>query len=290
VFKACTALLKPSTEDEEVTKGTVSIQNAVDQINMQLLHSPNDKKLKKTTVYNAIARGSFGVSPLKNGRPRKVLPELTCGLACHAVMMQASGKGEASSLKMRAIAGALMLGTQFENKFSTDYLWQRTRIEHPKMIYPAKAIDNEDRHVDWLTYKNINDWNKRAKEFLIDIGMCTPERGLIRKSLVCLTCLPYYRWTIVLTCLLFYHDVFIADAVESEVGLVHEDDVDRFLTLNETHYEFSIVGAKGGATVGRYINPSFPRSGERCIVSNFHTTGVFGTTLRGEPLPPGEND
>ena len=64
-FKACTALLKPSTEDEEGTKGTVSIQNAVDQINMQLLHSPNDKKLKKTTVYNAIVRGSFGVSPLK---------------------------------------------------------------------------------------------------------------------------------------------------------------------------------------------------------------------------------
>jgi hypothetical protein len=64
-FKACTALLKPLTEDEEVTKGTVSIQNAVDQINMQLLHSPNDKKLKKTTVYNAIVRGSFGVSPLK---------------------------------------------------------------------------------------------------------------------------------------------------------------------------------------------------------------------------------
>ena len=185
-FKACTALLKPSTEDEEGTKGTVSIQNAVDQINMQLLHSPNDKKLKKTTVYNAIARGSFGVSPLKNGRPRKVPPELTRGLACHAVMMQSSGEGEASSLKMRAIAGALTLGTQFENKFSTDYLWQRTRIEHPKMLYPAKAIDNEDRCVDWLTYKNINDWNKRAKKILIDIGMCTPERGLIRKSLVCL--------------------------------------------------------------------------------------------------------
>jgi hypothetical protein len=128
-FKACTALLKPSrTEDEEVTKGTVSIQNAVDQINMQMLHSPNDKKLKKTTVYNAIARGSFGVSPLKNGRPRKVPPELTRGLACHAVMMQASGEGEASSLKMRAIAGALTLGTQFENKFSTDYLCVGTRL------------------------------------------------------------------------------------------------------------------------------------------------------------------
>ena len=72
----------------------------------------------------------------------------------------------------------------------------------------------------------------------------------------------------------------------SEVGLVHPDDVDWFLTMDETHHEFTTVGAKGGASAGRYINPSFPRSGERCIASNFHTTGVYGTTLRGEPLPP----
>ncbi len=50
------------------------------------------------------------------------------------------------------------------------------------------------------------------------------------------------------------------------MGLVHEDDVDWFLTLDETHHEFSTVGARGGAAAGRYINPSFPRSGEQCIV------------------------
>ncbi len=88
--------MKPSTEEEEVKpcgvtslKGTISIQNALDQINKQLLYSPNDKKLTKMTVHNAIAWGSFGVSPLKNGRPRKH------SLTCHAVMMQFSGKGEA---------------------------------------------------------------------------------------------------------------------------------------------------------------------------------------------------
>jgi len=32
------------------------------------------------------------------------------------------------------------------------------------------------------------------------------------------------------------------------VGLVHEDNVDWFLTLDETHHEFSTVGAKGDAT------------------------------------------
>ncbi len=83
---------------------------------------------------------------------------------------------------------------------------------------------------------------------------------------------------------LFVH--YFSDGVESKVGLVHEDNVKWFLTLDETHHKFSAVGAKGGANAGRYANSSFPRLGERCIVSNFHTTGVYATTLRGEPLPP----
>jgi hypothetical protein len=70
------------------------------------------------------------------------------------------------------------------------------------------------------------------------------------------------------------------------MGLVHEDDVDWFLTLDKTHHEFSTVGARGGAAAGRNINPSFPRLGERCIVSTFHTTGVYDITLRGKPLIP----
>ena len=190
-FKACTRLLKPAVAEDRsrgVTsmKGPVSVRKAVDRLNNEMLSSPNDRKLTKSAIQNAVARGSFGVSPLKNGRPRIVPPELTHGLACHAVMMQASGEGEASSLKMRALAGALTMGTRHENKFSTDYLWQRTRNNHPRMIMPAKAINNEDRRVDWLTYKNIKDWNQKAKEFLISIGMGTPEQGLIRKSFVCL--------------------------------------------------------------------------------------------------------
>jgi hypothetical protein len=88
-------------------------------------------------------------------------------------MMQASGEGEASSLKMIAILSAITLGTQFKNKFSTDYLWKKTRLDHPRLIMPAKAIDNKDCRVDWLMYQNIIHWNTLAKEFLITIGMGT---------------------------------------------------------------------------------------------------------------------
>ena len=144
-FKACTGLLKPAAGD---TTSRISVQKAVDRINSELLSSPGHKKLKKSTIHAAIGRGSFGVSPLKNGRPRIVPPQVTHGLACHAVMMQSSGEGVASSLKMRAVASALTLGTAHQNLFSADYLWQRTRMDHPSMIMPAKAINNEDRRVD----------------------------------------------------------------------------------------------------------------------------------------------
>jgi hypothetical protein len=71
----------------------------VNQNKKKMLNSFHDKKLTKSTIYNAIVRGDFGVSLLKTGRRGLIPPELTHGLACHSVMMQASGEGEASSLK-----------------------------------------------------------------------------------------------------------------------------------------------------------------------------------------------
>ena len=124
---------------------------------------------------------SFGVSLLKNGRPRIVPPQVTHGLACHAVMMQLSSEDKAYSLKMRAIASALKLGMTYQNLFSTDYLWQRTQIDHPSMIMPAKAVNNKDRQVDWVKYKNIKNWNQKAKQFLVSLGMWLPRQGLICK-------------------------------------------------------------------------------------------------------------
>jgi hypothetical protein len=179
----------------------------VNRIYKEMLNSPSDKNLTKSTIYNAVAQGDFGVSPLKNGQKGVIPPELTHALICHSVMMQASGEGEASSLKMRAILSAITLGTKFKNKSSADYLWRKTRLDHPHLIMPAKAIDNKDRRVDWLTYQNINDWNTQAKLFLVAIGMGTEDQGLIRKCFVCIhfcqhvtqpiflfECLFHFRW------------------------------------------------------------------------------------------------
>ena len=94
-------------QNSEGKRGT-GFSSVISRINEEMISSPNDKKLTKSSVHRAVSQGQFGVSPVKKGRPSKVPPELTRGLACHAVMMQIAGEGEASSLKMRVIAAAIM--------------------------------------------------------------------------------------------------------------------------------------------------------------------------------------
>ena len=74
--------------------------------------------------------------------------------------------------------------------------------------------------------------------------------------------------------------------LESEVSLVHLDDIYWFLTVDETHHKLSSEGNKGGSTELRWYNPSFPRSGERVVATQNHVTGVYTYNLAGESLPP----
>jgi hypothetical protein len=143
----------------------MGIRSVVRRINNEMLTSLGNRKLSISTVHRAVQRGEFGISPKKIGRRSTLQPELTHGLAVHSVMMQLSGEGEMSSLKMRTLATAIMLGTPHEGKLTLAHIWKATRHNHPEYIKPKKAVDNEDRRVDWLTFKNITDWNIRAKSF-----------------------------------------------------------------------------------------------------------------------------
>jgi hypothetical protein len=163
-YKAATLAMQSTAGSKQCSTG---LWATVNHINKKMINSPNDEKLTKSTIYNSVAWGDFGVSPLMNSRQGVIPPKLTHGLACHFVMMQASGEGEALLLKMRAILLAITLGTKFENTFFINYLWRKTRLDHPPLIMPEKAIDNKDCRVDWLTYQNINNWNTRAKKLLL---------------------------------------------------------------------------------------------------------------------------
>ena len=180
-FKAATQQLRRNQlDDNSQGKRGHGLRAIVKKANDEMLSSPNDKKLTRSVLHNAMLRGDFGVSPPKIGRKPVVPHTLTYSLATHSTMMQVSGDGEASASKMKAVASALMIETPHENAVNIDYLRRKTRSFHPEIMNPVKAKNNEDRRVDWLTYKNIHDWNARAKKFLIDVGMANDRPGQIR--------------------------------------------------------------------------------------------------------------
>ena len=108
-------------------------------------------------------------------------------------------------------------------------------MDHPALINPSRAVNNEDCRIDFLMYRNIIKWNKRAKEFLVEIKMGKDEQRFIRTC----SCL-FTSISSTITKLTFLFG-FISDEIESEMSLIHEDDVDWFLTMDETHHLSSVL-------------------------------------------------
>ena len=155
--------------------------------NESMLTSPSDRKLKPTAIRDAVLENRAGLSPPKRGRREKIPSELCAGIAKQSAMMQVAGEGEASSVKMKALTEGLVANNKWEGVFSTEYCWRKARKNHPEIMNPVKAKVNEDRRVEWLSYKNVMDWTARAKEFLITIGMAKDEPGEIREYLLCIS-------------------------------------------------------------------------------------------------------
>jgi hypothetical protein len=220
-----------------------------------LLASPGDKKLSHSSLSAEVLAGRFGVSPNKIGRPPIIPQALKRAAALQTVLMQVNGETEASKSKLLSVSHALVNGTKWEGTFSHQYLFNAARRKYPEIMNPVKAKSHEDRRVDWLSYKNIHDWTDRVREYLIGIDMLSPEPGYIH-------------------------------GVKSNCSLVHEDDVDHFIVMDETHHKFSTGGNKGGSSESRYSCSSFSRPGDCAIENERHTTGCYGFTLRGEALPP----
>ena len=182
-FKSATILLnKNMTDPNKCGKRGYGAAAVATQINKTMLTSPNDRKVSKTNLYTEVVlRGQNGKSPPVRGRPCSISSVLPYALATHSAMMQVSGEGEASAVRMKTTLHALVSGTPHENKFNVGYAWRRTRKDYPEVLNPVRAKGNEDRRVDWLTFKNIHEWNSRAKHVLVNMGMLKDEIGEIRK-------------------------------------------------------------------------------------------------------------
>jgi hypothetical protein len=149
--------------------------------NESMLSSQRDHRIKATTLREAVAFDRVGLSPLKRGRPEKIPSKLCAALSKQSTMMQVVNEGKALSVKLKVMAEGLIANTKWQNVFSTDYCWRKTRKNHPEILNPIKAKVNKDCRVEWLSYKNIMEWTAQAKEFLITIGMAKDEPGIIRE-------------------------------------------------------------------------------------------------------------
>ena len=183
----CSRAYKAATEeyaaghDGTSTKRGIGLRAIADRYNREMLWAPGDKQLTKSAIHVAFVRGQCGVSPLKKGPPVKVTPEITGQLAMHAAMMQASGQGEANCRNMRNTIIAMTVGTEHEAKLKTQYVFRKARATHPEVFTPVLAKNDDDRRIDWMTYKNINDWTDMVKKELLRIGMVVDKPGLISK-------------------------------------------------------------------------------------------------------------
>jgi hypothetical protein len=99
-FKVAT--LAANVSKAEKGKRGNGVDSICQRVNDEMLTSPADRKLRPSTLHRAVQRGEFGISPLKLGRKSSLPKELTQALAVHSVMMQVSGEGEMSSIKMRS--------------------------------------------------------------------------------------------------------------------------------------------------------------------------------------------
>lgn len=94
-------------------------------------------------------------------------------------MMQALGEGKATTAKLSRTLFAATTGTDHEGTFNHKYAVERARREHPALFQPVQAKNNDDRRVEWLTYKDINDWTDACKGELIKLGVVLDKSGHI---------------------------------------------------------------------------------------------------------------
>ena len=116
--KLATVEYQANKDQGNTGKGT-GLRPISDKYNLTMLHLPDDRELKPTTLSDYIKEGIIGVSPPKRGRRRAIPNPVTDQLARETAMMQASGEGEATSAKLYRVLDAATTGTEHAGKFNS---------------------------------------------------------------------------------------------------------------------------------------------------------------------------
>jgi hypothetical protein len=215
------------------------------------------RKLVKSTLYKAIARGNAGKSPLKKGPTVRIPSALLEAVAVHAEVSQVSTDGELRGKDIKRLLGAATIGTKFEHQFTTESAWRKLRRDFPEKLQAAKKVSVDDARAQWTTHQNLQQWFDDAKQDLIQTGLCIDQEVRDTKG-----------------------------NLVSELDFRSDEVKRRIINMDETHHDLSVTGDRGGPRSVMYHNPNLQRGSKRGVKSSRHVTGVYATSAGGESLPP----
>ncbi|KAI2493544.1 hypothetical protein MHU86_21011 [Fragilaria crotonensis] len=231
----------------------------INKLNLKYYLIANGKrKLAKSTVYCAIAKGIAGKSPLKKGPPPTVPSFLVETAAVHAEVCQAGKGGELKSVDIKRTIGAAILGTHMENAFKVETVWRKMKREYPEKLQPVKLMSVDDSRAQWTTFTNLQQWFNDVKTDIINTGLVLDQE--VRDP--------------------------ASGMLISELDFRSDEVRRRFVNMDETHHDLSVTGDRGGPRAVMYHNPQYQRGCRRSVKSSRHVTGVYATNAAGEVLPP----
>ena len=251
-FKEATRLISSGCHDETVEKLIHNLNVKYDLI------ANGKKKLAKSTVYRAIAKGISGKSPLKMGPPPIVPSFLVETAAVHAEMCQVGKEGELKSVDIKRTIGAAILGTHMETAFKVETVWRKMKKEYPEKLQAVKLMSVDDSRAQWTAFNNLQQWFNDVKTDILNTGLVLDQevRDPVDGTLI------------------------------SELDFRSDEVRRRFVNMDETHHDLSVTGDRGGPRAVMYHNPKYQRGCRRSVKSSRHVTGVYATNAAGEVLPP----
>ncbi|KAI2493030.1 hypothetical protein MHU86_21504 [Fragilaria crotonensis] len=230
------------------------VQGICDRLNQQYFNLDGTKRLARCTVYQAAKDGRAGMSPPSRGPAPNIPGKFLEVVATHAEVSQV-GDGELKGKEIKRLIGASMIGTEHEDRYTVEGVWQKVRKVFPESLQAATKLTVEDARAQWTTHDNLNQWFDDAKQDFVNNGLVIDEDVLDDKG-----------------------------AMVSEVWFCK--DTERQINMDETHHDLSITGDRGGSRAVSYHNPAFQRGAARGIKSARHVTGAYATNVAGEALPP----
>ena len=120
-----------------------------------------------------------GKSTLKRGPKPKILVCLTSALGTYVEVCHIVGEGEKRpkhlydlltvALSTKTVLFESNKGGVPDRRSAT----QRIMRDNADMMVPASGSAQEDRRYEWLTYKNLEMWSERWREFALEYGFAT---------------------------------------------------------------------------------------------------------------------